>query len=286
MKVSTEVTMKERYLALVLLDIIGSTAFVQRNGAQVAAQWFQVHDRLTRSLVYRYEGREIDRSDGFLLSFNKTIDAVNFALEYQRTIPKKTNLNTRIGVHWGKVVEVQQDELFVGVGAKRIELEGLAKNIAARTMSLCQAGQVLLTKEAFSNIRSRTNSHTPKNTKYACVGMYRFKGVNTPQEIYAVGQSMDSLQPPPSSDKVKRLGGPKYIKKRARDRKLLDWVNWFTWRAGIAVSIFILYLVFQISIRPMIRGVIGLPYYMPVYDSVIEYISESYKLVKKDLWEE
>ena len=77
MKVSTEVTMKERYLALVLLDIIGSTAFVQRNGAQVAAQWFQVHDRLTRSLVYRYEGREIDRSDGFLLSFNKTIDAVN-----------------------------------------------------------------------------------------------------------------------------------------------------------------------------------------------------------------
>lgn len=284
MRVSTEVTMKERYLAIVLLDIIGSTAFVQRNGAHVAAQWFQVHDRLTRSLIYKYDGREIDRSDGFLLSFNKTTDAVNFALSYQRTIPKKTKLNTRIGIHWGKIVEVQQDELFVGAGAKRIELEGLAKNIAARTMSLCQAGQVLLTKEAFTNIRSRTNTHTPKNTRYACVGMYRFKGVSSPQEIYAVGENIKSLQPPPSSEKVKRLGGPKYIRKRARDRKILDWVSWFTWRAGFISAIFVIYLLFQISIRPMARDLIGLPYSMPTYDAAIDYIVESYEFVKEDLW--
>lgn len=283
MKVSTEITMKERHLAIVLLDIIGSTAFVQRNGAHVAAQWFQVHDRLTRSLIYKHDGREIDRSDGFLLSFNRTVDAVNFALSYQRTIPKKTQLTTRIGIHWGRIIEVQQDELFVGAGAKRIELEGLAKNIAARTMSLCQAGQVLLTKEAFTNIRSRTNAHTPKNTRYACVGMYRFKGVSTPQEIYAVGQSIESLQPPPSSEKVKRLGGPKYIKKRARDRKFLDWVDWFIWRAGAISFIVILYVLFQISIRPMSRVLIGLPYSMPIYDGVVKYVSESYDFVKEDL---
>jgi class 3 adenylate cyclase len=283
MKVPTEVTMKERYLAIVLLDIIGSTAFVQKNGAHVSAQWFQVHDRLARSLIYKHDGREIDRSDGFLLSFNRTVDAVNFALSYQRTVPKKTRLTTRIGIHWGRIIEVQQDELFVGAGAKRIELEGLAKNIAARTMSLCQAGQVLLTKEAFVNIKSRTNTRTPKDTRYACVGMYRFKGVSTPQEVYAVGQSVESLQPPPSSEKVKRLGGPKYIKKRARDRKFLDWVNWVIWRAGVISLIVILYVLFQISVRPMSRILIGLPYTMPTYDSVVDYVSESYDFVKKDL---
>ena len=126
----------ERYLAIVLLDIIGSTAFVQRNGAW-SLKWFQVHDRLARSLVYKHNGREIDRSDGFLLSFDRIIDAVNFGLAC-KTVPKKTNLQTRIGIHWGKIIEVKQDDVFVGAGANRVELEGLAKNIVTRTMSLCQ----------------------------------------------------------------------------------------------------------------------------------------------------
>ena len=98
-------------------------------------------------------------------------------------------------------------------GAKSVELEGVAKNISARTMSLCQAGQVLLTKEAMTAIKGRTNVFTPKGTRYACVGEYRFKGVKETQIIYAVGSTIESLQPPPGSDKVKRLGGPKKIKR-------------------------------------------------------------------------
>lgn len=262
-----EVTMKERYLAIVLLDIIGSTAFVQKYGAQKAAQWFQFHDRLARSLCYKFNGREIDRSDGFLLSFDNIIDAVNFALHYQKKVPPKTRLQTRIGIHWGRVIEVQQDDVFVGAGAKRIELEGLAKNIAARTMSVCMAGQVLLTEEAMGKTRGRVNVHTPKGTRYVCVGLYRFKGVKKPQKIFAVGESIESLQPPKSSEKVKRLGGPKYIRSRARDRKLKEWVAWVFWRAGFIASVFWIYILFQIIVRPMARNMfLGLPLYMPVVD--------------------
>ena len=235
--------MQERWLTIVLLDLIGSTAFVQKYGAQRAAKHFQFHDRLARSLLYKYEGREIDRSDGFLCSFERPIDAVNFALVYQKTIPPKTGIGCRIGIHWGTIIEVQQDDVFVAANAKRIELEGLAKNIAARTMSLCGAGQVLLTKEAFKVVKNRTNMHTPKNTRYACVGLYKFKGVSAPQEIYAVGETIEALQPPPGSDKVKRLGGPKYIKKRARDRKILDWVKFFFYRLGFLCSLYWLYAI-------------------------------------------
>lgn len=277
MGIKYEVEMKERYLAIVLLDLIGSTAFVQRAGAQVAAQWFQVHDRLARSLVYKHDGREIDRSDGFLLSFDRIIDAVNFALAYQRTVPKKTKLQTRIGIHWGQIVEVKQDDVFVGAGAKRVELEGLAKNIAARTMSLCGAGQVLLTKEAMNAVKSRVGSKVPKNTRYVCVGLYSFKGVRKPQEIYAVGETIESLQPPKGSDKVKRLGGPKYIKKRAKDRKFWDWFWWFIWRLAFIEFILIAYILFQMSLRPMTRTLIGLDYHMPKYEAFIEYVIDSYK---------
>lgn len=275
-----EVQMKEKFLAIVLLDLIGSTAFVQRNGALKSAKWFQYHDRLARSLTYKFNGREIDRSDGFLLSFDNVIDAVNFALSYQKTIPPKTRLNTRIGIHWGKVIEVQQDDVFIDAGAKRVELEGLAKNIAARTMSLCGAGQVLLTKEAFSVVKNRTNMHTPKNTRYACVGLYKFKGVGNPQEIYAVGETIESLQPPKGSDKVKRLGGPKYIRKRARDREIFDWVMYFFWRLGFLCFLGWLYILYPVLVEPKLRILYGLPQYIPIWDDLILLLNDFINFLK------
>ena len=250
--------MRQRKLAIVLLDLIGSTAFVQRYGAVKAAQWFQYHDRLARNLVYKFNGREIDRSDGFLLSFESAIDAVNFALKYQELIPARTKLNTRIGIHWGEVIEVEQDELWVGVGAKSVELEGLSKNIAARTMSLCQAGQVLLTKEAYAVVRNRTNMFTPPNTRYACVGLYKFKGVSKPMEIYAVGTDIKNMQPPPGSEKVKRLGGPKYIKLRARDRRVKDWLIWFYNRLAVVTLMWSIYIFIRISMSRLTRDLLGL----------------------------
>lgn len=247
----------ERTLAIVLLDLIGSTAFVQKVGAKRAAEWLQYHDRLTRSLLYKFNGREIDRSDGFMLSFDRLIDAVNFSVHYQISIPRKTKLNTRIGVHWAKVVEVIQDELYVGVGAKRIELEGIAKNITARTMSICLPGQVLLTKEAVKVAKGRANTYTPQGTRYACVGLYRFKGVKDLQEIYAVGTTLSVLQPPPSSDKVKRVGGPKKIKSRARDRKLIEWLWWLSVRLCFIIIFLLLVESWSAISNPQVRRMWG-----------------------------
>lgn len=253
--------LRETKLAIVLLDLIGSTQFVQKVGALKAAQWLQYHDRLARSLVYKFQGREIDRSDGFLLSFNRTIDAVNFGLIYQQTIPPKTKIGCRIGIHWGSIVEVKQSEIFTLGGAKSVELEGISKNIAARTMSLCQAGQVLLTKEAMAAIKGRVNHWTPTATRYACVGEYRFKGVRETQIIYAVGETIESLQPPPSSDKVKRVRGPKKIKSRMRDKKLREWLWWFATRTALMILLWLVSILAPIIIDPHKRLMSGLTWF-------------------------
>ena len=252
------ITLKDRELTIVLLDLIGSTAFVQSVGRVRAARWLQYHDRLTRSLIYKYDGREIDRSDGFLLSFAVPIDALNFALHYQRTIPKKTKLEARIGLHTGRVVEVTQDELMIGLGAKGVELEGIAKNVAARVMSVCQRRQVLLTKDTVNLVRNRTNSFTPKGTRFACVGLYKFKGVKEPQELYAVGESIEVLQPPPSSDKVKRLGGPKHIRSRARQRRAKEWISWIFWRVAVVAFLYWIYIVGFILTNKASRRIFGM----------------------------
>jgi len=274
------VDMKERYLAMVLLDIIGSTAFVQRHGASVAAQWFQVHDRITRSLVYKHQGREIDRSDGFLLSFERTIDAVNFALAYQATVPKKTRLESRIGIHWGKIIEVKQDDIFVGAGAKRVELEGLSKNIAARTMSLCQRGQVLLTKEAIIALRKRINGGLPKGTRYVCVGLYRFKGVREAQEVFAVGVSIESLQPPPSSEKVKRIGGPKKIRSRMRDKKMKEHLWWGLKKLSFISIVYLFAITYPFLTNPSGRRLWGVDEYfwwMDYIKILVDFVKSIFK---------
>lgn len=263
----------ETKLAIVLLDLIGSTKFVQSVGAMKSAMWLQYHDRLARSLIYKFNGREIDRSDGFLLSFERPIDAVNFALTYQETIPPKTKLGCRIGIHWGIVVEVKQAEIYTMTGAKSVELEGVAKNISARTMSLCQAGQVLLTKEAMTAIKGRTNSFTPKGTRYACVGEYKFKGVKETQIIYAVGSTIESLQPPPGSDKVKRLGGPKKIKSRMRDRKLKEWIAWFLMRYCLILTLYVISTSVPILVDPTLRKLNGVDDLFYWIDYIVEFIA-------------
>jgi len=266
--------LKQRNLAIVLLDIIGSTQFVQRYGSLAAAKHFQYHDKLARSLIYKYQGREIDRSDGFLCSFDRPIDAVNFALKYQATVPQRTRLQCRIGIHWGSIVEVEQEDYYVAANAKRIELEGLSKNIAARTMSLCSAGQVLLTKEAMEAVRGRTNWATPKAARYACVGLYKFKGVREPQVIYAVGETIQSLQPPPSSEKVKRLGGPKKIKQRARDRSIAEWFWWTVWRLFWLEFIIFSYWWFKFVASPYNRRMWNIHYF-----DWVDYITEAWRFI-------
>lgn len=273
--ITYEVKMQDKTLAIVLLDLIGSTKFVEKVGAARAAKHFQYHDRLARSLVYKFRGREIDRSDGFLLSFESVIDAVNFALNYQISIPVRTQLDARIGVHWGNVIEVTQDDIFVAANAKRVELEGLSKNIAARTMSLCMPKQVLLTQEAMNMLKGRTNVYTPKGTRYSCVGLYKFKGVKEPLVVYAVGTTLKSLQPPPSTDKVKRLGGPKKIRSRARDRKIKEWFWWIMWR------LFFINLVYYVSLwllfvsNPRNRRLWGIEYF-----DWIDYLVEVWRIIR------
>ena len=253
-------TLIKKRLTICLLDLIGSTAFVQKVGPMKAASWLQYHDRLTRTLMLKFNGREIDRSDGFLISFNRPIDAVDFALHYQIHIPPKTRLQTRIGVHVGDVVEVRQHELDILTGAKPIEIEGVAKNIAARTMSLCGPGQVLLTQDAFRAIKHQNSPETPRKTRYAVAGLYKFKGVKKPISVYCVGITTESLQPPPGSEKARRLGGPKRIKSHVRHMRARELLLWLLYRLAVISSLYIMYLFLRCIARPEARRFWGIDY--------------------------
>lgn len=263
----TPENMKTRKLALVLLDIVGSTAFVQRVGAVTAARILQHHDRLARSMCYKNNGREIDRSDGFLMSFESVPDAVQFALDYNKFVTSRIKLRSRIGIHWGSVVEVTQFEVYVDAGAKRVELEGVAKNVAARTMSIALPSQILLTSDAYLALRNSVRLRLPSEVRTACVGVYKFKGIKDPMSVYAIAIDHDLLQPPPGNEKAVRVGGPQYIKKLARDRKIKDYLimayHAFIY-VGTLFTIFVSYHVLRSELLLSLLGIYNEVYWLHV----------------------
>lgn len=247
----TNSSMIETYIAIVLTDIIGSTKFVQRNGSHAAAKWFGLHDRYVMNFIARHNGQLVDASDGHLMYFPAVQDAVAFAFEYKKFLKiKKIPFQSRVGIHWDKMLIVKSEEHMVRAGGKRINLEGIGKNIAARTMSICGPNQILLSKTAYKKFKERTKSNRfiPKNAKIALAGLYKFKGVKSPEQIYVMGLEESHIQPPQSGDKVKRLGGAKKIRVNLRNKTIKEVFWWFLYRLFFASLIyFIIGLIYTSS---------------------------------------
>ena len=240
----------EADIAIVLTDIIGSTKFVQKNGSRIAAQWFGVHDKAVMNFIQRHNGRLVDASDGHLMYFASVGDAIAFAFDYKKYLRvKKFPFRSRVGIHWCKMLIVKTEEHLVRAGGKRINLEGIGKNIAARTMSLCAEEQILLSSAAYSIYKQarHRNRYIPKDALIALVGLYKFKGVHEPEAIYAMGRIQMQLQPPNDSEKAKRIGGNKKIKTRLRHKKWFEIFWWIIYRIAFLEFLIVSFIFFYIS---------------------------------------
>ena len=242
----------EADIAIVLTDIIGSTKFVQKNGSRVAAQWFGVHDKAVMNFIQRHNGRLVDASDGHLMYFGNVGDAIAFAFDYKKYLRiKKFPFRSRVGIHWDKMLIVKTEEHLVMAGGKRINLEGIGKNIAARTMSLCAEEQILLSSAAYNMYKQtgHRNRYIPSKALAALVGLYKFKGVSEPEALYAIGLIEMQLQPPEDSEKAKRIGGHKKIKTRLRHKKWYEIFWWIIYRIAMIEVLFLVCFAFHISMN-------------------------------------
>jgi predicted ATPase/class 3 adenylate cyclase len=186
--------------ALLLTDVVGSTDLAERIGDQATAAVWTAHDRAARDLLPLFGGVEIDKTDGMLLLFDNTKQALGYAIEYHRRLAAMpVPLRARAGLHIGPVLLRKNIAEDIARGAKPLELDGLAKPVAARTMSLARGGQTLLTAEARATLGDTTlwvNS----------IGHWVMKGVSEPIELFAAAEAADArLDPPPESEKVHRV---------------------------------------------------------------------------------
>ncbi|MCP3961225.1 MAG: tetratricopeptide repeat protein [bacterium] len=193
-------------------DLVGSTRLVEELGDQAAAELGQRHDRLARDLLAAHEGLEIDKTDGFLLLFERPLDAVRYALEYHAALRRLSDeegrrIEARVGIHLGEVLLHENRPDDVARGAKPLEVEGLAKPTTGRLMSLAAGAQTLLTRGAFDLARrGAVGDLDDDELCWLAHGGYLFKGVAEPIEVFEVGrEGVAPLELPADSAKVRRV---------------------------------------------------------------------------------
>lgn len=198
--------------ALLFTDLCDSLQLVERIGDVAAAEFFQQHDRLVLGLQQQWNGQLIDRSDGLFVLFERPIDGIGFAISYQNAVDAMGHergivLRARAGLHVGDVLLWDNSAEAVAHGAKAVEVEGLAKPMAARLMQLAWPGQVLLSSAAEQMAR-RADSELPwaaDELRWKDHGLWRFKGIGERQHVFEVGiRGRAPLRRPRSGDKAWR----------------------------------------------------------------------------------
>jgi predicted ATPase/class 3 adenylate cyclase/Tfp pilus assembly protein PilF len=187
--------------ALLFTDVVDSTLRVEQLGDAAAARLWAEHDRRARDLLARHQGLEIDRTDGFFLLFEAPLDALRYALDYHDAIAALA-LRARIGLHVGPITLRENSAEDIARGAKRVEVEGLAKPFAARVMALAAGGQTLLSASA----RAALADVLPDTVEIESHGHFRIKGVQAPVEVFEVGvRGRCGFTPPHDTDKAYRV---------------------------------------------------------------------------------
>lgn len=211
--------MRKVFVILVCIDLVDSTRFVESVGDVRASKAMRVYDRIFRGLLIKYNGLEIDKTDGALLIFETMREALKYVTEYHALVERHLKFSSRVGVHCGHVIMYSNYEHFVARGAKPVEVDGIHKIITARIMSVAAGGQTLMSQRAGEYAASVRGTLLMRD-----LGVWRLKGVRAPLNLYAISTKAQRLKSPPESDKVTFVRPPPLTRRQIWVRRFNRWV--------------------------------------------------------------
>jgi len=181
---------QRKLAAIMFTDIVGYTALMSKDEKK-ARQSLQKHRKILKSLVERFEGDWLQTvGDGTLSSFSSVVNAVNCALEIQRSLKRELELRLRIGIHLGDVV-------FTGD-----EVYGDGVNVASRLEPLAEPGGICISGRVYHDIRNKPDIEA------VFLGEKPLKNVDPPLKVYALsGEGLPAVSAEPST--TRRLCTPR-----------------------------------------------------------------------------
>ena len=169
-----------RQLAAILFsDIEGYADLMQVNEQQALTLRERYREILLKEHQQHNGQISQDYGIGTLSTFPSAVEAVLCALNMQLAFQQKPQVPVRMGLHFGDVILAEE---IVGDGV----------NLAARIQSLGVPGSVLVSDKVNNEILSQPDLET------VSVGIYQFKNVHRPVEVFALNHA-DLIVPPPNS---------------------------------------------------------------------------------------
>jgi len=154
--------------AIMFTDIVGYTALMGKDSAK-ALELIRISKEIQKPLVEKHHGKWLkEMGDGALCSFGSALDAVNCAVEIQKSARAELDAKLRIGIHLGDVI-VEEDDVH-----------GDGVNVASRLESITDPGGIYVSESIEKAIRGQSDIQA----KY--LGEVRLKNVDYGVRTYAV----------------------------------------------------------------------------------------------------
>ena len=170
-------TETRKLAAILAADVVGFSRLAGADEDRTLARLRALRSDLIDPTIAVHHGRVVKRTgDGALVEFRSVVDAVRCAIEVQNAmvernagVPADRQIEFRIGVHLGDVVEESDGDLM-----------GDGVNIAARLEGIAQPGAICLSEDAYRQVRARLDLEVND------LGATQLKNIAEPVRIYSL----------------------------------------------------------------------------------------------------
>jgi adenylate cyclase len=140
--------MERRFSAILAVDVVGYTRLMEVDEYGTHQRFMRLRERLLDPTIARYAGRLIKHTgDGFLASFDNTVEAVRCAVFLQETLVKagandspSQRIAFRMGLHACDAI-IEKDDVY-----------GEGVNIAARLQNYAEPGDIVVSAMVFEQL--------------------------------------------------------------------------------------------------------------------------------------
>ena len=168
--------MERRLTTILSADVVGYSRLMALDEAGTLAQLKSQRNELIEPRTTKYNGRVVKlMGDGTLMEFGSVVDAVNFAVDVQRTmakcnqcVPADRRIAYRIGINIGDII-VEGDDIY-----------GEGVNVAARLEGLAEVDGICVSRNVYNQVKSKVD------VAFEDLGEKMVKNIPEPVQIYRV----------------------------------------------------------------------------------------------------
>jgi adenylate cyclase len=172
--------------AILAADVVGYSRLTEADEGRTLARLRALRSDLIDPTIAVHRGRVVKRTgDGALVEFRSVVDAMRCAIEIQNGmvernagVPNDRQIEFRIGIHLGDVVEESDGDLM-----------GDGVNIAARLEGIAQPGAICLSEDAYRQVRDKLQD------AFTDLGEKELKNIARPIRVYSLTSGSEGLGP-------------------------------------------------------------------------------------------